>query len=380
VWIEGRLIPTPVQRNIHRLPLAQFASSLWGLWELKQGCTREIRNGSHQRGSNLLEYLEAQFGTQLTSHVMAPLNQKMWAHPPENLCSSWATHRSGSKEKNIPEVVIGNVLRNFLLRRDEPGWTKASRVRYPLKGGVGAIWSALYSRLPRVSCRMGVRALSIDARKKQISLSDGSVVSYRQLITSIPLDSLLKLLTEEPDLNAMASRFKVAAVQIHGFGVRGNIPQPFEGVHAFNVPSPQIPFWRVNFPSNFSPGNVPPNTWSVLCEASIAPDASAKIPTLQQTEQALKDMNVIPQASQVLSTWSRYLPHGYPVPFAGRDQLLEEIHPQLEALDIYSRGRFGGWKYEVSNQDHAFMQGVEVVDRLLRATPESTYVYRSSAA
>jgi hypothetical protein len=39
--------------------------------------------------------------------------------------------------------------------------------------------------------------------------------------------------------------------------------------------------------------------------------------------------------------------------------------PALERLRIYSRGRFGAWKYEVPNQDHSCMQGVELVDRLL---------------
>jgi hypothetical protein len=41
--------------------------------------------------------------------------------------------------------------------------------------------------------------------------------------------------------------------------------------------------------------------------------------------------------------------------------------------DIYSRGRFGAWRYETSNMDHSVMQGVEVIDRLLLHQAEKTW-------
>lgn len=39
---------------------------------------------------------------------------------------------------------------------------------------------------------------------------------------------------------------------------------------------------------------------------------------------------------------------------------------------IWSRGRFGSYKYEVANQDHSLMLGVEAVDNMLFGIKEMT--------
>ena len=63
---------------------------------------------------------------------------------------------------------------------------------------------------------------------------------------------------------------------------------------------------------------------------------------------------------------------GYPIPTLDRDDILNDVLPALEKMNIFSRGRFGGWKYEVANMDHSVMQGVEAVDRIVNGTPEVT--------
>ena len=46
----------------------------------------------------------------------------------------------------------------------------------------------------------------------------------------------------------------------------------------------------------------------------------------------------------------------------------------LEEQNIFSRGRFGAWKYEIRNQDHTFMQGVEWVNNLINGEKEETFI------
>ena len=125
-----------------------------------------------------------------------------------------------------------------------------------------------------------------------------------------------------------------------------------------------------------SRGNGPDGCYSMLCEVSEPGHEPARDQEelRREVEASLRRMGLLGRPGQeIVSRWERRVEHGYPVPFLERDALLREVQPALEAAQVYSRGRFGSWRYEISNQDHAFMQGVEVVRRILFRLPEETF-------
>ncbi len=81
-------------------------------------------------------------------------------------------------------------------------------------------------------------------------------------------------------------------------------------------------------------------------------------------------------ADEIVSIYYRRMEYGYPTPSLERDAALSEALPLLKnKYNIWSRGRFGSWKYEVANQDHSCFMGVEAVDNIMFGTKEFTLFY-----
>jgi hypothetical protein len=104
-----------------------------------------------------------------------------------------------------------------------------------------------------------------------------------------------------------------------------------------------------------------------MAEISESPHRPVDAASLvQNTLRAMAEDRLIdPARHSIRTTVARRIPRAYPTPFLDRDSVLDPILARFEEREIYSRGRFGAWKYEVSNQDHAFAQGRECAQRLL---------------
>ena len=96
---------------------------------------------------------------------------------------------------------------------------------------------------------------------------------------------------------------------------------------------------------------------------------------LAESIQGLVNTEMLKPGDEIVSTYHRRFDHGYPTPSLERDGVLAKLLPKLQQKDIYSRGRFGSWKYEVGNQDHSFMLGVEAADHVVNGAVELTLNY-----
>lgn len=82
-----------------------------------------------------------------------------------------------------------------------------------------------------------------------------------------------------------------------------------------------------------------------------------------ETLQGALNTQLLAPGDEVVSIYHRRLEHGYPTPSLARDGVLDKALPWLRERGVWSRGRFGSYKYEVANQDHSLMLGVEVRGR-----------------
>lgn len=370
VWIADRFVPYPFQNNLRYLPTEMINKAISGL------INRPARKPSPNQDFG--SWINEMMGDGLRDIFMAPYNYKVWAFPVEQLWYGWVGER-------VAVVDLGKVLENIFLERDDVNWGPNNKFQFPKHGGTGAIWRSLAAQIGEKHIRYSTSVTAIDWQKRTVKTSEGETIPYEHLLSSMPLDTLNGLLTPRLDEAAEASQNLLRShSHIVGIGLKGAMPDKLAKKCWMYFPEDNCPFYRVTVFSHYSPNNVPePETgkyWSLMTETSESNVKRVSRDTLlEDTIQGLLNTGLIHSRDQVVSTWCFVAEHGYPTPSLERNSLLAKIEPALKKAGIASRGRFGAWKYEVSNQDHSFMQGVEWVNSVLLDVPEITVCFPDTA-
>jgi protoporphyrinogen oxidase len=360
VWIKNRFVPYPFQNNVRLLPPADAERCLHGLVD--------IANRPPRQASNFADWMNDRFGSGIVELFMRPYNRKVWAHEPEMMSASWVGER-------VAVTDLRRVISNVVHNRDDVSWGPNNTFRFPKHGGTGAIWSACAATLPIDKLRFRWRLASIDPVRKIATMSNGRTIAYGSLVSTIPLPELARACGQDGLLKDKLRCLPHSSSNIVGIGLRGAPPQPLSRKCWMYFPENDCPFYRVTVFSNYSPNNVPDisKQWSLMAEVSESRFKPVNAGSLERDVlQGAINTGLIASMDSVETVWSRRFEYGYPVPGVDRDRALNDLIPHFEQYDILTRGRFGAWKYEVSNQDHSFMQGVEAAERIVNGTPEVT--------
>jgi len=347
VWLSDRFVPYPLQLHLERLPE-----------DLRRRCREgleQARAGARSR-KNFHEWIVSEFGRPLAECFMFPQNTKSWAHPLSEMSCGWIGER---------------VARPDAAKR--AAWGPNRTFRYPNTGGSGEMWSRLARRLPSGRLHLQSEVVSIDTRRKRVQFAGGEERDYGALISTIPLDVLVAR-SDRRDLDQAAQGLVHSAVHVVGLGLRGQPPKHLEDKHWMYFPEDNCLFHRATVLSNYAPHSVPkPGAqWAIMFEISESEHRPIDSSSVLEDAVAGAVATGLVEREDIEHQWVRRAEHGYPTPTLSRDPALDVLLPALEEVGIYSRGRFGAWKYEVSNQDHSLMQGVELVDRLFDSGSEPT--------
>ena len=362
VWMRDRFIPYPLQNNLRHLPPSD-------LWKCVEGLVDANRSAPKGSPAHFGEWMRRIFGSGLAHVFLEPYNFKVWATPPEKMAYHWIGER-------VSVVDLRQALRGIVFQTDDLSWGPNHTFRFPHKGGTGAVWRRVGDLVGRDSIRLGSRVSRLDSGKAV--LESGEEIRFEHCLSTIPLDRAIGLLAGAPAaLVQKAARLHHTSTHVCGVGVEGPVPPALKGKCWIYFPEPQVPFYRVTHFSHYSPQNVPDPSrqYSLMTEVSESaykPVQAERL--LGEVVAGLRSSGLILPGGRVVSEWSYTAPYGYPVPTLERDEILADLIPYLEGRNIWSRGRFGGWKYEVSNQDHSLMQGVEWANARLRGERESTFV------
>jgi protoporphyrinogen oxidase len=353
ILLGDRWVPYPFQNSI------RFLSK-----EDQTRCLQGLMNRPSSTPGNFQEWIDVNFGSGISELFLNPYNSKVWAHPPRGLSTEWVDER-------VATVDLNSVIDSLKIGDHPSGWGPNAEFRFPAQGGTGRVWREAAARLPQHRIRYQSEVQKIDVHKRIVHTKGGSY-PYEHLISTMPLDLLIEMIKTDKSLDGYVWPVH-SSVHVVGIGLSGEPTESICGFSWMYFPDPGIPFFRATLFSSYASGNAPPDCWSLLLEVSESSGKPVHGDIVEQCIAASLRAGMIRPEHRILSRFHRKIDYAYPIPYLGRNEFLARAESQLAAHGILSRGRFGAWKYEVGNQDHSFMQGVESADRIVCGAEESTY-------
>jgi len=297
--------------------------------------------------ANFEEFIYQVWGTGVARHFAIPYNRKLWAVPLTEMETSWLGGR-------VPMPDLEEMIAGALQPVPRPMGPNA-RFGYPLRGGFQALMDGFLPHL-NGEVRCNARVAQVSPGTHQLRLTDGTVISYDQLVSTMPLPALVRIIGAEapPAVRAAAERLRHVSVRCVNLGIgREHITDK----HWIYYPEDPV-FHRIFVQGNASPHCNPPGGFGLTCEITYSPHKPLPCDGDALVDRCIKDcirVGLIREDDRVIARNQVDMPHAYVVYDHERASNVKVIRNWLRQRDIHLAGRYSEWEYY--NSDHAFLAG-----------------------
>lgn len=293
------------------------------------------------------EFIYQVWGAGIAKHFAIPYNKKLWAVPLSEMETSWLGPR-------VPIPDLEEMIEGALQPAPKPMGPNA-RFGYPLRGGFQALMDGFLPHL-QGPLRLNTRVTNVSPARRTVTLHDGSAVKYRQLISTMPLPTLIRMLGDEAPMavRAAAAALRHVSVRCINIGVgRENITDK----HWIYYPEDSV-FHRIFVQGNASLHNNAPGGFCFTCEITYSPHKPLPCDGDALIQRCIEDcikVGFIRAEDPIWAANQVDMPYAYVVYDHGRRKNVATIRAWLENQDIILAGRYSEWEYY--NSDHAFIAG-----------------------
>jgi len=338
----------PVQLHLHGLPDDVVVKVITDFVEERQAPERLVKNYA--------DWLLASFGRTFAELFPMQYTRKYHTTTAQNMSTDWLGPRI--YRPSLEEVLQGAI------SSSSPHVHYITHFRYPSEGG---FMSYLNKFVPLGNVKLRHELISIDARHRQLTFSNGLVTDYDALVSSVPLPDLVRMIHGvPPDVLEASQRLACSTCVLVNIGLNR---EDISSAHMTYFYDEDICFTRLGFPHMLSAHNVPPGAGSIQAEVYFSdkykPLTSSPEDWIEPVLTDLRRCGIVRDDDQVLSRKAMLLRYANVIFDLDRAASLETVHGYLDDLGIAYCGRYGDWGYMWT--DESFKSGEVAAERALSA-------------
>ena len=347
IYTNERFTPYPFQSNLFGLPENIIYESIAGFINRKTNI---------KKPNNFHDWVLKFFGPGLGKHFFFPYNKKLLSYDLKKVSPSWTG-------RFVPQTNLKSIIKSAIKPQNNLNIGYNNKFYYPNNGGIQFLIDKLENKI-KSNININFEVTNIDLQNKIIIFKNGHIEKFNLLISTMPLDNLLRLIIDKTDTNFSKQAKNLECNSVINFNLGFN-ENNIKDKHWIYFPENKYNFYRLGFWQNICKNSAPNNRGSIYGETSYikANKTQKQIDNLtnKSIEQALNFLNL--NIENIVAQKILNLNNAYVIYNSWREKNLLKLHNSLNIQFIHSIGRFGAWRYSSMQED--FLDGQNTAIKIL---------------